>query len=86
MECVFLTNAKYLSGFRVFLQFNNGISGEVDLEEIVLKHKIAEPLRDPQAFAQFHLDSWPSLAWECGFDIAPEALYERVLSVIKAKQ
>jgi hypothetical protein len=26
-------------------------------------------------FARFYLDSWPTLAWECGFDISPESLY-----------
>jgi hypothetical protein len=29
--------------------------------------------------AQFHLDSWPTLAWDCGFDVSPESLYERVV-------
>jgi len=27
---------------------------------------------------EFFLDSWPTLAWECGFDISPESLYLRV--------
>jgi hypothetical protein len=35
-------------------------------------------LRDEKEFARFFLDEWPTLAWPCGFDVAPEALYERV--------
>lgn len=80
MDCVYLTDAKYTGGFKVFLRFNDGTSGEIDLEEMVRKFAVAEPLRDPKNFAKFHLDSWPTLAWECGFDIAPEVLYEKCLS------
>ena len=26
-------------------------------------------------FVAFYLDAWPTLAWACGFDVAPESLY-----------
>nr|VFK21406.1 MAG: Protein of unknown function (DUF2442) [Candidatus Kentron sp. LPFa]VFK34814.1 MAG: Protein of unknown function (DUF2442) [Candidatus Kentron sp. LPFa] len=78
MECVYLSEARHLGGFKVFLRFNTGESGEVDLGEIVRRYEIAKPLRDPARFAQFHLDSWPTLTWDCGFDIAPESLYSMV--------
>ena len=77
MECVYLEEAKYLSGFRVFLRFNDGRAGEIDLEDVVYKHAAAISLRDTAVFARFHLDSWPTLAWDCGFDVAPESLYEK---------
>ncbi|GAB6058329.1 DUF2442 domain-containing protein [Desulfonatronum parangueonense] len=76
MECVYLKDAQYVDDFRVFLRFNDGKSGEVDLKDIVHKHAIAAPLRKPETFSRFYLDSWPTLAWDCGFDIAPEKLYE----------
>ena len=76
MECVYLKEAKYIGGFRVFLRFNDGRSGEVDLEDLVHKHAFAAPLREPEEFSRFYFDSWPTLAWDCGFDIAPETLYE----------
>ncbi len=78
MRCVYLEKANYIKDFKVFLKFNTGESGEVDLKNLVYKYKIAEPLRDTRAFAKFYLDSWPTLAWECGFDIAPESLYYMV--------
>lgn len=77
MQCVYLKEARYLGDFRVFLKFNDGKSGEVDLRETVYKHSAASTLREPKAFAKFHLDSWPTLVWDCGFDIAPETLYEK---------
>ncbi len=76
-ECVYVKDAKYLGEFRIFLEFNDGTSGEVDLRETVHKYPAASPLREPHAFARFHLDSWPTLAWDCGFDVAPETLYEQ---------
>jgi hypothetical protein len=33
-------------------------------------------LLDPERFRNFYLDEWPTLAWSCGFDVAPETLYE----------
>ena len=77
MECIYLKEAKYIKDFRVFLKFNDGKAGEVDLKDIVYKYNIASPLRDPEHFAMFYLDSWPTLAWDCGFDVAPETLYEK---------
>ena len=44
---------------------------------VVNKYGIAASLRDPKVFSQFYLDSWPTIAWSCGFDVAPETLYER---------
>nr|VFJ68463.1 MAG: Protein of unknown function (DUF2442) [Candidatus Kentron sp. FM]VFJ68737.1 MAG: Protein of unknown function (DUF2442) [Candidatus Kentron sp. FM]VFK17092.1 MAG: Protein of unknown function (DUF2442) [Candidatus Kentron sp. FM] len=78
IECIFVAEARYVNDFTVFLRFNTGEAGEVDLREIVHRYKIAEPLRDPVRFSRFYLDSWPTLAWDCGFDIAPESLYFRV--------
>ena len=85
MNPVYLVEAKYVSGFRVFLRFNTGESGEIDLEDLIFKYEAAKPLRDPEQFSQFFLDSWPTLAWECGFDIAPESLYYRLTGNITAK-
>jgi len=75
MECIFVSEARYKEGFKIFLRFNTGESGEVDLRDVIHRYEIAEPLRDPVRFSQFYLDSWPTLAWDCGFDIAPESLY-----------
>jgi hypothetical protein len=77
-ECVYLLDAEYLHGFKVFVRFNTGEAGEIDLAEIISSYEAAMPLRDEKIFAQFYLDDWPTLAWQCGFDIAPEALLNRL--------
>jgi hypothetical protein len=78
MECVYISEAKYIKNFKIFLKFNTGESGDVDLKDIIYKYKTAEPLRDPVLFSRFYLDSWPTLAWSCGFDIAPESLHSMI--------
>lgn len=77
MECVYIKEARYVKDYRVFLKFNDKKSGEVDLKSIIYKYDVAKPLRELKNFAKFHLDSWPTLAWDCGFDIAPETLFEK---------
>lgn len=79
MDCVYLLSANYVEGFVVSLKFNTGESGHVDLKDIIFRNEAAAALRDPKVFSEFYLDSWPTLAWECGFDIAPEALYEKLM-------
>jgi hypothetical protein len=77
MECISIVEARYVKDYQIFLKFNMGETGEVDLRDLVYKYSIAEPLRNPEAFAHFYLDSWPTLAWDCGFDVDPESLYLR---------
>ena len=68
--------AKYQEGYKIWLSFNTGESGVVDLTYLLHKYKAAAPL-DKKEFQKFYLDEWPTLAWPCGFDLAPESLYER---------
>ena len=78
MECISVKNARYVKDYRVWLMFNTGENGEADLRDIVFKFPVAASLKDPAEFAKFHLDGWPTLAWDCGFDLDPEYLYELV--------
>jgi hypothetical protein len=78
MKCIFITGAKYIRDYRLWLKFNTGESGEANLETVVHKFPAASPLKDPAQFAAFHLDEWPTVAWDCGFDLDPEYLYEQV--------
>jgi hypothetical protein len=77
MQSVYLLKADYVKNHKILLEFNTGLSGVVDLKDIIFKYKQAEPLHNENAFSKFYLDSWPTLAWDCGFDIAPETLYKK---------
>lgn len=72
-----IREAIYQEGYKIWLSFNTGESGIVDLTDLLHKYKAAAPLLDTDKFKQFYLDEWPTVAWPCGFDLAPESLYER---------
>ena len=71
-----IQEAHYLDGYRISLRSNTGEVGEVDLSDLLRRYPAAQPLLDPERFRNFYLDEWPTLAWPCGFDVAPETLYE----------
>jgi len=68
--------ARYVGSHLIDIEFSDGVSGVVDLLDTVSRYEAAAELRDPAKFAHFHLDEWPTLVWPCGFDLAPEYLYE----------
>jgi len=68
--------ARHLAGHRVWLRFDDGLEGEVDLAS-ALRGPVFEPLRDPESFARFEVDM--TLTWPNGADLAPESLHRRVL-------
>ncbi len=74
---VTVEKADYLSDYRLHLTFNTGESGDVDLRDLVFKYEAAATLRDIENFKAFKLDEWATVTWDCGFDVAPETLYER---------
>ena len=67
--------ATYRGGHRVWLRFDDGLSGETDLAA-ELEGEVFEPLRDPRYFARFVVDE--TLMWPNGADFAPEFLHARV--------
>jgi hypothetical protein len=77
---VWVTDAKYRGGHRLWLAFNDGVSGEVDLADR-LRGPIFEPLKDPAYFAQAKLDpELDTVTWPNGADFAPEFLHGRVIA------
>jgi len=73
-----LVEARYVRDFVVWLRFDNGTEGEVDLAgELV--GPIFEPLRDPGYFRSFTLSpELHTVVWPNGADVAPEFLHERI--------
>jgi hypothetical protein len=61
---------------RLFVTFNNGVSGEVDLSN-ELWGEMFEPLRDEALFLSAHQDSvMGTVVWANGADLAPEYLLD----------
>ena len=70
-----ITSAKYIAGYRLKLTFEDGRTGELDLED-QLWGEVFEPLRDIEQFKDFRIDDeLRTIVWPTGADLAPEYLY-----------
>ena len=70
--------AKYLHDYVIWLRFNDGAEGEIDLQN-ELEGEMFAPLKDKQTFRQFRVDpELETIVWENGADLAPEFLYENM--------
>ena len=76
MKILRIQSVRYLGGYRLYLEFNNGEAGEVDLSS-ELDGPIFQALKDPDVFASVRLEGG-TIAWPNGADLAPEYLAERV--------
>ena len=70
--------AKYLHDYVIWLKFNNGVEGEIDLKD-ELYGEVFELLKDINTFKKFKVDKEiETIVWENGADLAPEFLYENM--------
>jgi Protein of unknown function (DUF2442) len=76
---LWVTDAKYLGGYRLWLSFNDGLSGEVDLLHR-LHGEIFEPLQDVNLFEQVRFEpDMDTIVWPNGANLAPEYLHEQIV-------
>jgi len=69
-----ITDARYVAGHTLWLQFVDGAEGEVDLTN-ELDGEVFEPLRDVEYFKTFKLHpELRTVVWPNGADFAPEFL------------
>ena len=73
-----VTKAEYKGDYRIWLKFNDGSEGVVDLKD-ELYGEMFEPLRDTTKFKSFRIDpELETLVWENGADFAPEFLRDHL--------
>jgi len=71
-------DARYVSGFVVWLKFRDGTAGEIDLAS-ELTGPVFEPLSDLRLFRQFQIHpEFHTLVWPNGADLAPEFLHDNI--------
>jgi glycine/D-amino acid oxidase-like deaminating enzyme len=69
-----VTNFRIVGPYRLWLEFDDGATQEIDFEPI-LHGNLYGPLRDPEVFAQVELDLVShTLLWPNGADFDPETL------------
>lgn len=72
-----VTDAKHIDSYKIWLKFNDKTEGVVDLEHTIIddRRKIFKALRDQECFKRFKVDA-DTIVWENGLDLAPEFLYD----------
>ena len=67
--------------YRLWIRFEDGIDGEVDLSDLV-GHGVFNLWKDPQEFEKVYIDEESgTVAWPGGIDLAPDALYRDVAGI-----
>ncbi|MEA1989994.1 MAG: DUF2442 domain-containing protein [Pseudomonadota bacterium] len=73
-----LREARYQGDYRVWVKFDDGVEGEVNLEA-ELWGEIFQPLKEMARFAELVMDKeLGTIVWPNGADFAPEFLYQRL--------
>ena len=81
---IHIEKAQYIAGYQIWLSFNDGAQGVIDLEQ-ELHGDIFEPLRDIDYFQSFKLEGH-TLSWPNGADFAPEFLREHIFTDTNSKE
>ncbi len=73
-----VVEARYIRDYTIWLKFEDGVSGEVDLSAD-LYGPVFEPLRDRDYFRRFVVSrDLGTVSWPNGADFAPEFLYDKL--------
>lgn len=71
-----IIEARSTGGHRLYLRFEDGVDGEVDLRSLLDFKGVFEPLEDPAEVAKVRVDSdLGTVCWENGADLDPDVLY-----------
>ena len=74
-----VVEARYDHDYVVYLKFNDGAEGYVDLADELYGEMFA-PLRDKERFATLKVDpELGTIVWANGADLAPEFLHDHLL-------
>ena len=76
---IWVTEARPLENFTLWLRFSDRSEGKVDLREFIESDRrpIVRQLRDPTVFSNLKVEA-DTVVWANGFDLAPEFLRARL--------
>lgn len=77
-----IVEARPMGQHRLFLRFEDGVEGEVDIASMVKFTGILAPLADSDFFTQVTADAETgTITWPNGADLDPDVLYAAVTGV-----
>lgn len=72
---------KVLDGYKLFLKFDDGASGEVDISKLVPFEGVFKPLQDQKFFSKVTVNKdLGTICWENGADLSPSYLRQKIQS------
>jgi hypothetical protein len=72
-----ITAVKPLDGFRLWLQFSDGVEGIADLSDLA-GHGVFSTWNTPGLFANVKATEYGAVAWGDEIDLCPDTLYLRI--------
>lgn len=72
-----LIEVKPLSNFRVWLRYDDGVEGEVDLSDLAGRG-VFKAWSDPTVFSAVRLGAHGAIEWGADIDICADAMYLRL--------
>jgi len=79
-----VVDARHAGEYRVWLRFDDGLTGEIDLEN-ELWGPVFEPLKGVAEFAKLRADpEADTIVWPNGANLAPEFLYDGLKATLAA--
>ena len=71
-----IVEARAVGGHRLYLRFEDGVDGEVDLSGLLSFRGVFSALRSPEEVAKVKVDpELGTVCWPSGADLDPDVLY-----------
>jgi hypothetical protein len=81
-----VVEVKPLDGYRLWLRFDDGVQGEVDVSAMVAFKGVFEDLADPLVFASVQVnEELGTVVWPNGADLDPAVLYDRISKAVSSR-
>ena len=69
-----ISSAKALPDYKIWLQYSDGVEGEVDLSHLVGKGVFSD-WKDANVFQTFRVENGRSISWTDEIDLCADSLY-----------
>lgn len=82
-----ITKVKPKKDFFVYLEFEDGVSGEIDIRSLVEFTGVFQPLEDEAFFSKVAVNpEWGTIFWPNGADLDPDVLYSKITGEVIQEQ
>jgi uncharacterized protein DUF2442 len=76
-----IVEVKFIRNYLLYLRFENGVEGEVDISQIIPFTGVFSKLRNPNYFSTVHVSKdLGTIVWDNGADLSPSYLYSIITS------